>query len=190
MEIKQAAVRQVLVNLGDELANLNFEIRKYIRAQKVKYDGLPCELLDIRHSTQIDGYRNKCEFSVGINPETQLPTVGFRIGAYVNGVTGVGPVEHLRHIPTSMKVAVKVFEQFVRTSNLEVFNAELHTGHFRQFTVRAASEQLMVVVGIHPQTLSAEQVETFKRELVQFFSQGAGKEAQVTSLYYEEIVKK
>lgn len=58
--------------------------------------------------TDFSSYRNKCEFTIGINHENQLPTVGFRISAYVNGTTAIGPVEHLDHIPDSMKLAVKV----------------------------------------------------------------------------------
>lgn len=54
-------------------------------------------------------YRNKCEFTVGMNEETELPTVGFRIGSYVNGTTGVGPIDELVHIPFAMTNAAKVF---------------------------------------------------------------------------------
>ena len=53
-------------------------------------------------------YRNKCEFTVGLSEENKLPTVGFRIGSYVNGITGVGPVDELPHIPDAMKFVVKV----------------------------------------------------------------------------------
>lgn len=53
-------------------------------------------------------YRNKCEFTVGIDEETNLSTVGFRIGSYVNGTTGVGPIDDLVHIPPQMKTAVNV----------------------------------------------------------------------------------
>lgn len=45
---------------------------------------------------------------MGINEETGLPTVGFRIGSYVNGTTGVGPIDDLIHIPSAMKLAVSV----------------------------------------------------------------------------------
>ncbi|XP_050294370.1 tRNA (uracil-5-)-methyltransferase homolog A [Anthonomus grandis grandis] len=190
LETKQDGIKTTLRKLGNELSHQNIELRKYIEQQKEKYDGLPCELLGIKYSDQINGYRNKCEFSVGINPKTKLATVGFRIGAYVDGITGVGPVEHLAHIPDSMKIAVKVFEDFVRSSSLEVYNAEHQTGHFRQLTVRSAIDQLMVVVGIHPQNLEPANIETLKEQLIEFFSIGPGKDAKVTSLYYEEIVKK
>lgn len=135
-------------------------------------------------------YRNKCEFTVGINEETNLPTVGFRMGSYVNGMTGVGPIDNLPHIPEAMKKAARIFENFVRSSDLQVFNPEYHTGHFKQVTMRIAGNQLMLVIGIHPQDLSEEKLAHFKQELVEFFKEGTGKEAGVTSLYYQSIRKK
>ncbi|CAG9773523.1 unnamed protein product [Ceutorhynchus assimilis] len=190
LESKQEQVKSILTKLANDLSHQNLEIKSYIEAQKKKYDGLPCELMQIKHCDQIDGYRNKCEFSVGVNPETNLPTVGFRIGAYVNGTTGVAPVDHLRHIPESMKLAVRVSQDFIRSSNLEVFNAEFQTGHFKQITARVAPDQLMVIIGIHPQNLDTARIDELKNNLIKYFSEGPGKEARVTSLFYEEIVKK
>lgn len=85
---------------------------------------------------------------------------------------------------------LQIFESFVRSSDLKVFNPELHTGHFRQVMMRTAKDQLMVVVGIHPQDLSDEKLAHFKAELVKFFQEGEGEEAKVTSLYYQAIIKK
>lgn len=49
-----------------------------------------------------------CFFFIGVNEETGERTVGFRLGSYVRGFTGVGPVDCLRHIPDRMKEAAKV----------------------------------------------------------------------------------
>jgi tRNA (uracil-5-)-methyltransferase len=190
LKTKQEEAKHILKRLGSELARQNPDLREWLNKQKALYDGLPCELLDIRYAEDCDGYRNKCAFTVGIDEETQSPTVGFRIGSYVNGVTGVGSIEALRHIPDSMKVAVKLFQEYVRSSDLQVFNFEVHTGYFRQLTVRTAQDQIMLVIGIHPQDLSDEKLKEFKESLVQYFTTGAGKQANVTSLYYQAIVKK
>ncbi|CAH0564921.1 unnamed protein product [Brassicogethes aeneus] len=190
LKLKEEDMRQILRRLGNDLQYQNFELKQWIQNQKSKNSGLPCEFLKVRSAEPYDGYRNKCEFSVGIDEETGLKTVGFRIGAYVNGVTGVGPVENLKHIPDSMKIAVRVFQDLVRNSDLDVFNPEFQSGHLRQLCVRRAKDQLMLVVGIHPQDLSEEKLKTFKEHLVEFFTNGPGKEANVTSLYYQAIVKK
>lgn len=54
-------------------------------------------------------------FGLGINEETGERTVGFRLGSYVQGFTGVGPVDCLRHIPDRMKEAAKVWLQDFKT---------------------------------------------------------------------------
>lgn len=48
----------------------------------------------------------------------------------------------------------------------------------------------MLIVGIHPQNLSKADVDKFKSDLKEFFSEGEGRDACVTSLYYQEIRKK
>ncbi|CAH1115940.1 unnamed protein product [Phaedon cochleariae] len=190
LELKLEDIKEVLRKMGNNLAHGNPELQKWIEKQRSLHNGLPCELQDIKFSEVIEGYRNKCEFTVGIDEDTGLPTVGFRLGSYVNGTTGVGPVDDLVHIPQSMKTAVKLFQDYVRNSQLRVFSPEFHTGHFRQLMVRSASDQLMLVVGLHPQDLNAEELDAFKKDLIDYFSTGGGKEAKVTSLYYQKIVKK
>ncbi|XP_076265796.1 tRNA (uracil-5-)-methyltransferase homolog A [Rhynchophorus ferrugineus] len=187
---KEKEIKTILKRLGNDLSHYNIELRKWIEKQKEKYNGLPCELMNIRYSEFKDEYRNKCEFTIGVDQETNLPIVGFRIGSYVNGEVEVAPVHNLKHIPNSMKIAVDLFQQFVRSSKLQVFNPELHSGHFRQLCIRIASEQLMLIVGIHPQDLGEDQITEFKEQLVDYFANGEGKKAMVTSLYYQEIVKK
>ncbi|KAJ9593933.1 hypothetical protein L9F63_014647 [Diploptera punctata] len=170
----------------------NLALKPWIDEQRAKYNGLPCELWDVRTSPICDGYRNKCEFSVGINEETGEKIVGFRLGSYVQGFTGVGPVDCLRHIPDRMKEAAKVFEKFVQASDLDVFNPETHEGYWRQLMVRLSmsTDQLMLVVGIHPHTLSNEQLQKVKNDLKEFFESGEGKSCRVASLYFQHIMKK
>ncbi len=46
-------------------------------------------------SPSINGYRNKCEFSVGLHPDNGVVTVGFRLGGYRQGSLGVVGVDDL-----------------------------------------------------------------------------------------------
>lgn len=48
----------------------------------------------------------------------------------------------------------------------------------------------MLVFGIHPQDLKSDAIAKFKTDVVQYFTEGDGKEANVTSMYYQEITKK
>lgn len=75
---------------------------------------------------------------------------------------------------------------------MEVFDPEVQSGHFKQLTARYASatNQLMLVIGVCPQKLTAQRLEELKKDLTLFFSEGEGKEADVTSLYYHTLVRK
>jgi tRNA (uracil-5-)-methyltransferase len=80
----------------------------------------------------------------------------------------------------------------VVASDLGVFNPETHEGYWRQLTVRLStnSDQLMLVVGMHPQSLSQEELEKVKNNLKNFFESGEGKACNVASLYFQHILKR
>lgn len=71
LQIKMDRMRSVLKDLAKELkiANkLSPCILKLLEDRCAQYDGLPCELSDIRHAPEesiVNGYRNKCEFTIG-----------------------------------------------------------------------------------------------------------------------------
>lgn len=192
LKIKQQDVKNILAQLGTDLIRINPDLKDWVEKNQKIYDGLPCELWNVRYAEQTEGYRNKCEFSIGKHEESGLPTIGFRLGSYATGSTCVGPVESLKHIPERMKKAVEVLEKYIRRSDLEVFDPEVQSGNFKQLTARYASatNQLMLVIGVCPQKLTAERLEELKKDLTQFFSEGEGKAADVTSLYYHKLVKK
>ena len=70
----------------------------------------------IVRSPVLQGYRNKCEFSVGHHPETDEVTVGFRLASYKKGSVAVVGVDDIPIVSDVMKAVVKSFESFVRTS--------------------------------------------------------------------------
>lgn len=90
------------------------------------------------------------------------------------------------------RFAYQVFESFVRKSSLDVFNPERYSGHWRQLTARLGvrTQQLMLVVGVHPQQWTQQDKEAFKQELKEFFTTGEGASLNITSLYYQEITKR
>lgn len=48
--------KNILKQLGKELVRQNSDLRDYLANQNEQYDGLPCELLHIRHADECDGY--------------------------------------------------------------------------------------------------------------------------------------
>ncbi|CAM0908088.1 unnamed protein product [Alopecurus aequalis] len=97
--------------------------------------GLSCKLEGILESPVINGYRNKCEFSVGHSLEGKK-TVGFMLGNFREGITAVEePVD----CPNVSEIACKyafMFQDFLQSSNLPVWNRVDNSGFWRQFTVR------------------------------------------------------
>jgi len=92
----------------------------------------------------------------------------------------------------TIPVNLQIFEKFVQASDLGVFNPETHEGYWRQLTVRLStgSDQLMLVVGMHPQSLSQEELGKVKDDLKDFFDNREGKTCNVASLYFQHIMKR
>lgn len=167
----------------------SYELRPIIRSNQKK-KGLPCIWHGIKASPQIDGYRNKNEFAVGKN-ENGEKTVGFRLGSYTSGSLEVGSVQDLPHVPDRTKLAVKLFESYVRSSKYRIFSAEMYIGQFRQFTVRLSQStgEIMVIVGLHTSEI-LDELDDLIKDIIEFFTERDGKELNVTSIYIEEINKR
>ncbi|XP_043267393.1 tRNA (uracil-5-)-methyltransferase homolog A-like [Venturia canescens] len=191
LEIKVKDIKSVLMRMGQELLRENKGLSQWVDQQKSSFQGLPCKLLPILSADVTDGYRNKCEFTVGKSWDGNQIMIGFRLSSYAAGSTAVGPIDELCHIPERMKSAVKILEEFIRTSELTVFNPVDHSGYWRQITARTTRlDHLMLIVGINPQDLKTEDLSKLKNEIRDFFETGNGKRAQVTSLYFQTIGKK
>lgn len=64
-----------------------------------------------------------------------------------------------------------------------------HTGYWKQVTVRATTlNHLMLIVGIHPQSMSDKDLKELQNKLKEFFDKE--KEANVTSLHFQTIKNK
>ncbi|XP_058056645.1 tRNA (uracil-5-)-methyltransferase homolog A [Anopheles bellator] len=188
---KQSEMENVLQKFGNDLWSSVPALRPFVEKQRAQHGGLPCALEPIRQSPVQDGYRNKCEFTIGKDAQG-VKRVGFRVGSYSNGFLEVESVQKLKHIPECMKQTVKLFEQYVQNSLLEVYSAETYQGYFRQLTVRMShtTGQVMVIVGVHLQDLSEADQKSLKQSIVDCFTSEAGKLAGVCSVYFEVIQKR
>lgn len=156
-------------------------------------DALPCRWLGFQASPQIDGYRNKSEFSVGYNAAGEK-VVGFRLSSYVNGSIEVDYVAALPHIPEPMKLAAEVWQTFVRASAFDVFSPEFYSGVYRQLTVRVsvASGEVMLVIGVHSDALQPAELDTLRASIREYFeADGEGATAlSPASVYLEHMNKR
>lgn len=190
LDFKQKEMKTVLIKLGQQMLKENKNLNDWLNIQKSKHNGLPCELQSILSADVKEGYRNKCEFTIGKNTEGKR-TIGFRLSSYAAGSTAVGPIDDLIHIPELMKSAVKLLEEFIHNSELDVFNPVDHSGNWRQLTARTTRlNHLMLIIGVHPQDLNPDDLNKLKDGLREFFENGRGKEANVTSLYFQILDRK
>ncbi|XP_027346879.1 zinc finger CCCH domain-containing protein 24 isoform X2 [Abrus precatorius] len=97
--------------------------------------GLPCKLEGIVASPIVNGYRNKCEFSVGYSLEGKV-TVGFMLGNFREGVTAVEEAVDCPNVSTIAGKYANIFQEFLQHSDLPVWNRFKNTGFWRQLTVR------------------------------------------------------
>ncbi|XP_051134439.1 zinc finger CCCH domain-containing protein 24 isoform X2 [Andrographis paniculata] len=153
--------------------------------------GLPCKLEGIIESPIVNGYRNKCEFSVGCSLQGKR-TVGFLLGNFREGITAVEePVD----CPNVSRIACKyagIFQEFLQQSKLPVWNRLNNTGFWRQLTVRegrgpcAVAEvgdpesgisEVMLVVQVCTVSFEDGEVNDELQRLAQAFSVGSSSES-------------
>ncbi|CAG9561743.1 unnamed protein product [Danaus chrysippus] len=192
LALKEKEVKNLLMKFDNEVWKTDKNKRNLIESNRKLYNGLSFELKPIQKSPITAGYRNKCEFTVGIDDETGKPTVGFRLGSYVTGTVGVAPVDSLIHISDKMKQSVLLFQDFVRKSNMSPFSPADYSGYWRYLTVRESTHNgdIMLIVAMYPQDLTNEKLEELKRQLIEHFSSEEAQACGVKSVYFEGITKK
>ena len=176
LKTKFNEAKDFLAKLSKELGKINPALRR--NAQTIPLD-------DIIASPVQEGYRNKCEFTVG-RSAAGAPVVGFRVSAYKGGSLEVGPIDNLRHINEKMKQVVRLMEKFLDGSQYPPFDPYSHEGVWRALVVRTSTlGDTMIVVHLHPQDLPEDTLKLIKQDLVSFYVEGEGKEAGLTSLYVQ-----
>ncbi|XP_075161072.1 tRNA (uracil-5-)-methyltransferase homolog A [Haematobia irritans] len=180
LEQKDANMKELTKKFLNELGKINKESKQYL--DNFKFEG-------VLPSPQVDGYRNKNEFTVGKNSEGEI-VVGFRLGSYADGSVEVAEVESLPHIPEAAKWGARSFQNFVRKSRFQPFNPEANSGHYRQLMVRVSStaaKEIMLVAGIYSSNLSATDLEELKSDLKEYYRDLEDSGFKCTSLYYQDV---
>ncbi|CAI6367542.1 unnamed protein product [Macrosiphum euphorbiae] len=195
---KTNSIKNVLMDYSRRLKRIKCGqgIFDWLKKQQDENNGLPCKLLEIQ-SLKDDpekcvGYRNKCEFTIGMDVENKEPVVGFRVGAYNQGKTSVAPIHNISNVPQRMKDVVKCFQDLVRASKLPVFDPENYSGHWRQLTVRLSlkTEQLMLICVVHTENMEESALNSLKQLILSYFTEGAGTVCKVDSLYFQKAKKR
>lgn len=75
---------------------------------------------------------------------------------------------------------------------IPVFDPETYTGHWRQLTVRLSlkTNQLMLICVVHTENMETSVLESLKKSIINYFTQGMGAEFKVDSLYFQKAKKR
>ncbi|KAG0630729.1 hypothetical protein M758_1G200400 [Ceratodon purpureus] len=103
-------------------------------------EGLPCEFEGILPSPVVEGYRNKCEFAIGLGPDGKNRVVGFQLGSFREGINAVAEPGECRNVSSVALNFVAAFQTFIRASKLPVWNKTDNTGFWRMLTIREGRE--------------------------------------------------
>ena len=130
--LKRATVQAALTQLSKSTSKLSHGKPP----QWALGGGLACPLRGILRSPVLQGYRNKTEFSVGPG-ETGLATVGFNVGAFVEGYAAVASGERCPHVsPAARQLSAWMQAHLRDSSALPFWDKRMSGGFWRLLTVR------------------------------------------------------
>nr|CCA20230.1 tRNA (uracil5)methyltransferase putative [Albugo laibachii Nc14] len=146
------------------------------------HKGLCCPFESIEPSPVTEGYRNKCEFTLGFS-EADQPCVGFRLGLFKKGSVIVSDPGNCINVSPIMKKVCEVVQKMITASNFPVFNVETREGVWKQLAVRHSTrtQQLMVVMQVNMSNLDDSQ----QTNLQKVITDGLVEALDVTSLYMQ-----
>lgn len=169
-------------HLGEVLVSHNPELVGWWHNQLQKHKGDALLLQKVVGSPVVDGYRNKYDFKIGIDPDSKQPVVGLKLDYQSDFAISVKPGDEFKQFPESMKNVIQLFDSYIKASEHAPFTSS--TGHWRNVVVRVGSnEEILVMVVFHPRELSPESVQAVRDDLVDFFVNREGKDCGVISLY-------
>lgn len=123
-------------------------------------------------SPQTNGYRNKCEFTVALNKDG-LPTVGFLLGGFRDGVTIVENAKDCVHVPDVLKELANHLQVLVRsTPDLLPFDRREKRGFWRLMLARVHDGDVMAAVQIDASNKDEGIIEQIKDHFMRFSFEG------------------
>lgn len=132
----------------EQLVGKEEKLRKIISSISKQTNILP-----IIASPTIDGYRNKCEFTIAYDyHQKDLPTVGFLMGRFKDGHVSVGNASNCKHVPQKLKDLANTLELFIRrgeNSHLLPMDRSTKEGFWRLLLGRLHNDQVMAVVQVN-----------------------------------------
>ncbi|KAI8646209.1 hypothetical protein BD408DRAFT_410383 [Parasitella parasitica] len=104
-------------------------------------EDMECEILDIIHSPAINGYRTKCEFTIGKNLQGKK-TVGFLLGLYRDGIIAVLSPDECLHVPERAKEIAKKMEVIIYSTDETL--VDTHVLFFDRIIYKSQNMKFMI----------------------------------------------
>ena len=136
----------------------------------------PCPLEAVVPSPRVDGYRNKCEFSIGRDGAGQ-PCVGFVLGRFKQGVVAIGPPQGCPNVSDHMKGLAAAVQRAVAASALPPFDKVNSEGFWRQLNVRQAFNHAEAQVAAGDEVVAAAAAEAAAEGAAEAAAEGAAEAA-------------
>ncbi|KAI8878141.1 S-adenosyl-L-methionine-dependent methyltransferase [Backusella circina FSU 941] len=153
----------------NSLPDLN-EAAKQQLAWTQTLEGMECEFLPPIKSPILQGYRTKCEFTIGKDLEGQN-TVGFLLGLYRDGITTVLEPSACLHVSETGKKVAKAMERYVRESDYEVYDRTTKQGVWRSIMTKTQrTGDVMILIQIKTSDLTEDQVKEEKQNLIHYWN--------------------
>ncbi|KAK5970809.1 TRna (tRNA) Methyltransferase, partial [Trichostrongylus colubriformis] len=150
---------------------------------------LPSNLLKkIKPSPKTTGYRNKCEFTIGLTHEGKV-CVGFVGGRFSNNEHYVIPIGDVDNVTEMTKKVVEAVTNFVQVSGLPPFDEFSRTGFWKMLTVRQFGGDVMLILTANPSEDPCQE-EKLKQEFCsRFLNSSTFLEDgfRVTSIYWHSL---
>ncbi|XP_040571760.1 tRNA (uracil-5-)-methyltransferase homolog A [Lepeophtheirus salmonis] len=165
---KTEIVTDFIKKFHGDLIKANHNIKKMVDDKTLE---LPT-LEEFIKSPIINGYRNKCEFTIGLHPKDRTKVqVGFRLSSYKEGNTSVVNAEDVPFVPEPMKKLTKFFEELVTNSGYSTYDPISLSGHWKILLLRINSQkEVLMKITFNPQLLEDKELETIKDYIKQKIS--------------------
>ena len=144
--------REKMRNAVEGIEKKDVEIEK-----KMEEKGREYVFYGMEPSPVTEGYRNKCEFTIGLDENGEI-TVGFNVGRFVEGHCAVNASDDCLNIPKIAKVLAKKFGNFLSEPIdgvvLAPWDKTAHTGFWRLLTIRNSvnTREVLILVQTKSET--------------------------------------
>jgi tRNA (uracil-5-)-methyltransferase len=119
----------------------------WLPERQAAHGGAACALSPLLPSPVVEGYRNKCEFTIGFDAAGG-PAVGFCLGGFAatGGEVRVAGAPSFRHLPPQLCAIRDAVDGWVRASPLSPYDTRVHRGVWRTLSVRWCADQQAAMV--------------------------------------------